>query len=148
MSSNRFPKSQRLSRKKLWEAVFENGTRLKAYPLALYVLQAPLPGAVPVQAGFAVPKRNFRKAVQRNRVKRLMREAYRLERQAYFNTLERPFALVFLYLGKDIPDFGQVTTAMKAVLKKFETYEATSQIKADHSAPGPDRLPDGHGIQE
>jgi ribonuclease P protein component len=148
MSSFRFPKKQRLSRKKLWEEVFERGIRLKAYPLALHALQTPLPEAVLTQAGFAVPKRNFKKAVSRNHIKRLMREAYRLERQPYFNTLERPFALVFLYLGKDTPDFTRISGAMKALLKQFETHEATIQNKVDPAAAGPGGVPDGHGVQK
>jgi ribonuclease P protein component len=146
MPSYRFPKKQRLSRKKLWEAVFESGVRIKSFPLALYVLQTPLPEQVSAQAGFAVPKRNFRKAVRRNRIKRLMREAYRLEKPAYFNTLERPYAFVFLYLGKDTPGFGQVSRAMKAVLKQFEAHEATTQNKADPASSGPRGVPDGHGV--
>ena len=148
MSSYRFPKKQRLSRKKLWEAVFESGTRLKAYPLALHALQTPLPEAVLTQAGFAVSKRNFKKAVARNHIKRLMREAYRLERQSYFNTLERPFALVFLYLGKDTPDFARVSGAMKALLKQFESHEATTQNKVDPASAGPGSFSDGHGVQK
>ena len=146
VTSFEFPKKQRLSRKKLWEAVFEKGIRLKAYPLALYALQAPLPEDVKTQAGFAVPKRSFKKAVDRNRIKRLMREAYRLGRPAHFNTLERPFALVFLYLGKDMPDYARISRAMKAVLKEFEAHEATTQTQIDAAPPGADRVPDGNGV--
>lgn len=127
MTSFKFPKKERLSSKKLWGAVFEKGIRLKAYPLALYALQAPLSEDVRSQAGFAVPKRSFKKAVDRNHIKRLMREAYRLERPEYFNTLERPYAFVFLYLGKDTPDFARISRAMKAVLKEFEAHETTPQ---------------------
>ena len=146
MTSFEFPKKQRLSRKKLWEAVFQKGARLKAYPLALYALQADLPEDVRVQAGFAVPKRSFKKAVDRNHIKRLMREAYRLGKPVHFNTLERPFALVFLYLGKDTPDFARVSRAMQAVLNEFETHEATTQTQTDSAPPGPDGLADRHRI--
>ncbi|MGB5509480.1 ribonuclease P protein component [Robiginitalea sp.] len=146
MTSFEFPKKQRLSRKKLWEAVFEKGIRLKAYPLALYALQVPLPEDVQTQAGFAVPKRSFKKAVDRNHIKRLMREAYRLGRPAHFNTLERPFAFVFLYLGKDTPDFARISRAMKAVLNEFETHEAITQAQTDPTPSGPDSLPDSHRV--
>ena len=80
MATFGFPKKERLARRKLWEAVFRDGWQIKAYPLLLYALKTPLPEAVPAQAGFAVPKRAFRKAADRNRIKRLMREAYRLEK--------------------------------------------------------------------
>jgi len=119
----RFPKKERLSRKKLWEAVFEKGTRIKAFPLMLCYLPAPLPEEVSVQAGFAVPKRSFKKAVDRNRIKRLMREAYRLEKPGIFNNMQGKYAFVFLYLGKKPADFKTVSQAMKAVLTKFMLHE-------------------------
>jgi ribonuclease P protein component len=147
MPSYRFPKKERLSRKKLWEAVFEKGVRLKAFPLALHVLQTPLPEQVPVQAGFAVPKRSVRKAFRRNRIRRLMREAYRLEKPAHFNIPERTFALVFLYLGKDTGDFDRISRAMKTLLTQFDAHEATFENKTDPAPAGPGGIPDGHGVQ-
>ena len=127
MQLYRFPKKERLSRKKLWEAVFEKGTRLKAYPLMLYYLPASLPEAVPAQAGFAVPKRAFRKAVDRNHLKRLMREAYRLEKPGIFNNMQGNYAFVFLYLGREPADFAAISKAMKAVLTKFMLHEKDTE---------------------
>ncbi len=123
MATFGFPKKERLTRVKLWEAVFREGGQIKAYPLLLYYLKTPLPEAVPAQAGFAVPKRAFRKAVARNRIKRLMREAYRLEKPGVFNNSFGPYALVFLYLGKETPDFLQISGAMKTLLKKIVPHE-------------------------
>lgn len=123
MDSFRFPKKERLSRRLLWDRVFAEGKQLKAYPLLLYYLKSPLPETVVAQAGFAVPKRAFRKAVARNRIKRLMREAYRLEKPAVFNNSFGPYALVFLYLGKESPDFKQLSVAMKSLLKKLVSHE-------------------------
>lgn len=128
MASFGFPKKERLKSRRLWEAVFEEGRQIKAYPLLLYYLKTPLPEAVAAQAGFAVPKRALRKAVARNRVKRLMREAYRLDKPVVFNNSFGPYAMVFLYLGKETPDFSQISGAMKTLLKKIvpddEAHEA------------------------
>jgi ribonuclease P protein component len=123
MPSYRFPKKERLSGKKLWEAVFNGGTRLKAFPLALQYKRSPLPEKVPVQVGFAVPKKSFKKAVERNRIKRLMREAYRLEKPELFNNIEGSYAFVFLYLGKEMPGFSDISVALKTLLKNFNAHE-------------------------
>ncbi|MEJ2161760.1 MAG: ribonuclease P protein component [Robiginitalea sp.] len=127
MQRYRFSKKERLSHKKLWEAVFEKGTRLKAFPLMLYYLRTPLPEKVPAQAGFAVPKKSFKKAVSRNQLKRLMREAYRLEKPGIFNNMQGNYAFVFLYLGKEPTDFTDISQAMKAVLTKFKLHEEDTE---------------------
>ena len=123
MPSYRFPKKEKLSSKKLWETVFGRGARLKTFPLVLQYSRCPLPENVPVQAGFAVPKKSFRKAVDRNRIKRLMREAYRLEKPELFNNIEGTYAFVFLYLGKEIPVFSDISHAVKTLLKNFNANE-------------------------
>lgn len=123
MTSYRFPKRERLSGKKLWEKVFNEGSRLKAFPLVLQYHRCPLPENVPVQAGFAVPKRSFKRAVDRNRIKRQIREAYRLEKPGLFNNIEGSYAFVFLYLGKEMPDFPDLSRAVKTLLKKFNEHE-------------------------
>ena len=76
-----------------------------------------------LQAGFSVSKRHFKKAVDRNRIKRLMREAYRLQK----NELEliiksRPVNLVFfiIYTGKDLPDYPLVFEKVKGILLKLQ----------------------------
>lgn len=127
MPSYRFPKNERLSRKKIWEAVFEKGSRLKSFPLLLFYLNAPLPEDVSVQAGFSVPKRAFRSAVDRNRIRRLMKEAYRLEKPVIFNNMQGTYALVFLYLGKEMPDFRDISRAMETLLQKFKEHEEAAE---------------------
>lgn len=114
-----FPKKERLTGKKHFERVFVEGKQLKAFPLKLVYVDVQFRDNVPVKAAFVAPKRAFKKAVHRNRIKRLLREAYRLNKHLIFNNIEGNFAFVFLYLGKDLPDFKQVDGQMKSLLKSF-----------------------------
>lgn len=123
MSRQRFPKKEKLTHRRLWNSVFQHGVRLKAYPLMLIFREARLPGAVRAQAGFAAAKRHFPKAVDRNRIKRLLREAYRLEKSAAFNSTKGSYALVILYIGRGLPDLKEVRKATKSLLQKIADYE-------------------------
>ncbi len=114
-----FPRKERLKSKKLIERLFVEGTSINAYPLKLIYLKAPLSEDVFFQVAAVAPKKNFKAAVQRNRIKRLIREAYRLNKHFIFNNTEAQYALVILYLGKEMPSFAQIEEKTKAVLTKF-----------------------------
>lgn len=121
---NTFPKNEKLKSRKRIDRLFLEGKSISNYPLKLIYLKTALPKDVKIQAGVAVPKKNFKSAVQRNRIKRLLREAYRLNKQTVFNNSEGEFAFLFLYLGKEIPAFSDVEKSMKKILQKFiETIE-------------------------
>ena len=71
------------------------------------------------KAGFAVAKRNFKSAVTRNKIKRLMREAYRLQKQEIQGQNKKTFTLLFLYIGKDVASFKTIDKAVLGALKKL-----------------------------
>ncbi|SFR36732.1 ribonuclease P protein component [Robiginitalea myxolifaciens] len=127
MSGLNFPKSERLTHKQLWSAVFEQGKRLKSFPLQLYYLKSGHALDSRIQVGISVPKKRFPKAVDRNRIKRLLREHYRHKKQEVFNNTEGSYALVILYLGKELPENAEISAALSELIDKFLHHEASAK---------------------
>lgn len=76
----------------------------------------------PLQAGFGASSRHFKKAVDRNRIKRLSREAYRLQKQPLIQRLEAKslyLAVFFIYTGKEVPDYPTVSQKIGVILQKL-----------------------------
>ena len=114
-----FPKKEKLKSRKCIDQLFAEGKSITSFPIKLIFLKTSLPENVKIQAGVTVSKKKFKRAVDRNRIKRLLREAYRLNKHLVFNNSDSSFAFVFLYLGKEIPSFVEVDKAMKDILAKF-----------------------------
>jgi len=71
-----------------------------------------------------VSARNFRKAVDRNRIKRLLRECYRLNKLPLHEKSKlsnKPLAVFFIYIGKELPEYAVLDEKMKAVITKLES---------------------------
>jgi len=94
---------------------------------AVYLLDA---GDTTLQTGVSVSSRLFKKAVDRNRIKRQMREVYRLQKQSLLDHLEkteRKASIFLIYNGKQLPDYQELYQQCDAVLKKM--------IQAIHANP-------------
>lgn len=118
-----YSKKDKLKGKKRIEQLFAKGSSLAVYPLRIVYLKIDAEEEVDYKVGVTVSKKYFKKAVDRNQIKRLIREAYRLHRNDYFNNNSASFALMILYLGKDMPDFISIEKKMKALLNKFSKKE-------------------------
>ncbi len=114
-----FPQNEKLKSQKLIEKMFAEGNTVSKFPIRLVFLPTTFNNEVKVQAGFSVPKRKFKKAVDRNHIKRLIREAYRLNKGDFFNNLPTSYAFMFLYLGKEVPSFHNINKSMEQLLKHF-----------------------------
>ena len=117
--SSKFPKKEKLKSEILIRSIFEEGKSITSYPLKLIYLEIKDPTRTKIQCGVTVPKRNFKSAVKRNRIKRLLRESYRLNKEQIFNNIEGSFAFLFLYIGKEIPGYEEVEKQMRVILQKF-----------------------------
>ncbi len=118
LMSFRFPKEEKLKSEKQIQAIFEKGSSITAYPLKLVYLGSSN-ASTKMQVAVTVSKKNFRSAVHRNRIKRLMREGYRLHKHLIFNKIEGSYACMFLYLGKDMPSYSEIEGSMIKILEKF-----------------------------
>lgn len=110
-----FSKNEKLKSRKQIERLFVEGKTISNFPLKLFYL--PLVEEENHRAAFAVPKRNFKLAVSRNRIKRQMREAYRLHKHLLSHSNGKKFALLFLYISKDKPQYAQLDSSIEALLR-------------------------------
>ncbi|MEQ8218468.1 MAG: ribonuclease P protein component [Arenibacter sp.] len=114
-----FPKKEKLKSKKLIEQLFAEGIGVTNYPIKLVYLKTSFDDGSICKVGVTASKRNFKSAVKRNRIKRLLRESYRLNKHLIFNNIESNFAFMFLYLGKELPSQSKITDAMIPLMRKF-----------------------------
>ena len=129
-----FPKEEHLCRKKLIEELFgKQGSSFGVYPLRNVWLKSEAPTTVPPQVLISVSKRTFKRAVDRNRLKRLIREAYRLNK---YRLLEQPKGHPIALLG--IIFTGKEKSPLALVEKKLiSAFHRLLNIPAEASAPPP-----------
>ncbi len=124
MSEFQFRKSERLKSRKAISELFENGRSVYSYPVkVLYKIKWNEAGSkYPVKCGFSVAKKNFKLAVDRNFLKRRMREAYRLHKNSIFKTIEKkPVALdvFFIYIAKDKLNYFKIEQAIYRTIEQL-----------------------------
>lgn len=116
-----FSKEERLCSKVLLSALFTNGSSFLVYPYRFTWLVATIPQTMPAQVVIGVSKKKFRKSVDRNLIKRKIKEAYRLNKaQLLYTGLDanqKKIIFSINYIGKDILDFDTINIKLKNALK-------------------------------
>ncbi|MCR1025802.1 ribonuclease P protein component [Cellulophaga baltica] len=125
-----YSRAEKLKSKKLFEKMFAEGKSVANFPLRVIYVKADFKDNVPIKAGVTVSKRNFKSAVKRNRIKRLLREAYRLNKSMVSNNSTDKYALLILYLGKEMPESKAVHQKMEVLLDKFNKKIAQESKKS------------------
>lgn len=116
---NTLGKQERLKSKKLIEKLYAEGDSVKTFPLRMMYVQTAHTSEFPCQVGVSVAKRNYKLAVDRNRLKRLMRETYRLQKQIVYNNLDEPYVFMISYIGREEIKYEDLYLKMEKLLTLF-----------------------------
>lgn len=123
---NTYSTKEKLKSKTLIESLFTEGKSVKAFPLRMVFMETTLPYPdISLQSGVSVSKRNHKLAVTRNRLKRLMREAYRLNKNQ-INTKGTTFAVLIIYTSREVLPYAEINNAMGKLIKRFQNEAITS----------------------
>jgi len=116
-----FRKEERLSREKLIQELFDKGSSFYLFPFKVFVMPNP-DQAYPVhQVMISVSKRNFKRAADRNLLKRRIREAYRLNKVLL--PAQNKLLIAYIYSVKDILPSGQIHDRLLKTFKRFDHVE-------------------------
>ena len=119
-------KNERLKSRKQIEKLFAEGKSFVVNPFRVYFIVngqlSMLNSGSCLQFGVGVSSKNFKRAIDRNRIKRLTREAWRLQKNELseqVKTSQKQLIVFFIYTGKELPDFTTVKDKVAVALKKL-----------------------------
>jgi len=114
-----YPKNERLKSKTTIDLLFSDGKSVSKYPLRLVYRAGEAEADEKIKLGVSVSKKYFKKAVDRNYFKRVLRETYRLNKHLLGENLEGNYSIMFFYQTKDRLSYEEINTKTIQLFEKF-----------------------------
>ena len=114
-----YPKNEKLKSKITIGLLFTEGKSVSKYPLRLVYKAGSFDESEKIKMGVSVSKKNFKKAVDRNYFKRVLRETYRLNKHLLIDNLDQPYSFMFFYQTKDRLTYEEINTKTIQLFEKF-----------------------------
>jgi ribonuclease P protein component len=132
-----FSKDERICKRNDFDRLLQQGQAFNRYPFRVIWLSHPQAEGAPLRLAISVPKRKFRSAVQRNRIKRLIRECFRLNKQVLTHWLKSQQAsidILLIYQGNLNGSFTEMQSKIILILQRLK------QLNDQTGKPHPDSL--------
>ena len=117
-----YQSKEKLKSRKLMDQLFTVGKSVSVFPLKAFYNEVDIDLDFPVKLGVGVSSRNFKKAVDRNRIKRLLREAYRLHKQPlleFANSKNKKIIVFILFVDKALPQLETLQNKLPLLIDKL-----------------------------
>ncbi len=123
-----YPKAEKLKSKITIDSLFSDGKSVSKYPLRLVYVPLGIENDEKIKFGVSVSKKYFKKAVDRNYFKRVLRETYRLNKHLFIEKLDKPYAIMFFYQTKEKLTYQEIELKTKQLFEKF-VHQIKSEIE-------------------
>lgn len=114
-----YPKNEKLKSKKTIGLLFSEGQSVSKYPLRLVYVENSFENEELIKFGVSVSKKYFKNAVDRNRLKRILRECYRLNKNILSENIDKPMAMMFFYQSKEVLSYQEINEKTIRLFEKF-----------------------------
>lgn len=121
-----YPKSEKLKSRNTIDLMFKNGKSVSKYPLRLVFIKGNVDEGQLLKMGVSVSKKYFKKAVDRNYFKRVLRETYRLNKHLLIEGLQEPYCFMLFYQSKDKLAYEEINSKTVQLFEKFLTHVNSS----------------------
>lgn len=120
---NTFPRREKLKHRKSIQYLFEKGSSFSAFPIRLiYLVQPAMPQEDVAKFSVSVSKRNFSKAVDRNQIKRKVREAYRLHKRpllSFCSDKKLSLHMMWIFTGKEKIEYKRIESQVALLIRRL-----------------------------
>lgn len=114
-----YPKHEKLKSKTTIDLLFSNGNSVSKFPLRLVYVENSEENAELIKMGVSVSKKYFKKAVDRNYYKRVLRETYRINKHLLIDSLQKPYAFMLFYQTKERLSYQEIEEKTIQLFQKF-----------------------------